>query len=244
MDVNINKRLYAIKSHLEGDKVRLTRAQNDNERYEEIQGKLDDLAVMHNKVSTYKHVLDLVLTRAKSESTDYKKRRLAFLTEEIRTNMDYIFPNESFIPRIEPSIYRGKEICKLKLEDSLGNLRNPAITEGGLAQQLISFSSSLAVVLLKGGKIFYIDEAFANSSDDNRYKLGLILNKYIKKHKKQIILISQSSQLYEYVDRREIKLSKHTLDLDDIGIKGYLGYVTVDSVKDMEGSIDETQSEL
>lgn len=244
MGASLSSRLYAIKNNLQGDKIRLARAQSENERYEEFQSKLDDLSVMSNRINNYHHLLNLMLTRAKAESTEYKKRRLEFLTEEIRSNMDYIFPKESFIPRIEPSIYRGKEICKLKLEDSLGNMRNPAITEGGLAQQLISFSSSLAVVLLKGGKVFYIDEAFANSSDDNRYKLGLILNKYIKKHRRQIILISQSSQLYEYVDRREIKLSKHNLGIDDLGIKGYLGYVTVDSIEDMEGSIDETQFEL
>ncbi|MGL4949229.1 MAG: hypothetical protein ACRC5M_02515 [Anaeroplasmataceae bacterium] len=166
--------------------------------------------------------MNLMLERAKKEDNDFKDRRLKFIQDGIRGDMTRIFPNENTVPTLEYRTLRGKRKARLVLVDKYGKRRAPKNSASGLMKQLISFTGSISTGTLIGSNKFFIDEAFGASSVENKGKLGTIIGEFTDKGL-QIILISQSGELYQDLDRREHLLVKTGDMVKLIDVKDWSG---------------------
>lgn len=162
---------------------------------EDCTNKLTDLRVLKQIV--------------KREEIAFKERRLAYIAGKITEQLDYIFPAKGLRSEINCNFERNNMKLKLALVDGSNNVRPPYLTEGKFAQQLISFSAAAACTELLGKNILYLDESFSNASQDNLERTQSVLQSHRDKGF-QIILISQSSVLFNDLPRREIHL--HSTD--------------------------------
>ena len=112
---------------------------------------------------------------------------------------------QGFKAEITCDFKRGNNKASLRLIDRAGNVHLPYLSEGKLCQYLISFATTIGVVKGLNTQTVYVDEAFGVSSKANLPKIGEILQESINDGL-QVILISQSSELYNSVSRREIHL--------------------------------------
>lgn len=200
-----NARLENLKTLLNNKKVELEVCKQNKKKSDEINNERIRLENLSSDLASYLNSQKSLYAILKTTDSKYKEDRLSFVTEIIKSNIDSIFPDADLTPKLNYTTKRNKQTLDLVLVDRYGNERHPKNTEGGLYQQLISFSSSMSIVFLKGSKIFYIDEAFGNGSPANRAKVGNIINDYASRGI-QIILITQSDELFINIPRREIRL--------------------------------------
>ena len=199
-------RFERLKILVASRKQELKAIKESNEKVESLSKESADLEVAYNKISIYLRTLEKILLSTKTEDNNFKKKRLGYLKEKIKCEQERIF-DDSFEVELNPKNVRNKLVAKLRLSRNGKKFTNPINSSGGLSQQLISSSSSLAVLeLLNKNKVF-IDEAFGASSTENLSKIGEMLRPYPERGV-QLILISQSGALYQDLPRREIMLDR------------------------------------
>lgn len=224
----LKDRIFNLIAKNERLKNDVSNAKELNKRHDYYSNKLNKYSEIKENLYNYLSILNAILLRCEVEDTKFKERRLEFLEQDIQEYFSLVFPEDGFTPKLYYKHYKGKPIASLKLVPPSGkeeDALNPKNSASGLQKQLVTFTGSALVCLLLGSNIIFIDEAFSASSDENKAKLGNILNKF-KDNGMQIFLISQSSDLYKDLERREIYIDKKSDSLNS------LSYSYVKDIKD------------
>lgn len=140
-----------------------------------------------------------------TEYVEFKNRRVNYLADLISDTLFKIFPDERFKSKIIYTDKRRAVKPVLYLEDNLGQLRKPSVTEGKLCQYLISYAAVIAITGINSCNKLFIDEAFGVASENNRPKIGKMIESLVSTGY-QLILISQNSDLFCDIQRREIHM--------------------------------------
>lgn len=205
----IDSRFEALRFRVQERRNTVEIIKEGNRRAEELQKQVDTLQIALGKLAAYKEMLENILAAVKVEDANYKNRRLSFLQNSIKHNLDLIFPEDDYTIKLTNEVKRGKPRVALTLSKDGTKFTNPKNSSGGLQQQLISFSACMAIIDLLDKNKFFIDEAFSAGSPENQEKIGKIINSYYSAGT-QMILISQGSSLYQDLPRNEIHLkTKH-----------------------------------
>ena len=153
----------------------------------------------------YRDTCELILNTTKSTYSSYQEGRVKFIENSLDEVIAELFPKFTFKTDLDYSVFRNKIQCDLRLIDAHNNIRYPRITEGGFMKQLIGFCSAIKIMQLMGAKTFLLYEAFSNASSLNKEKMAEIIKGYLDSGI-QLILISQSSECYDTLPRREFTL--------------------------------------
>ena len=207
MHKNITENLRFFRDRIHAKELQLERVKLCNEQIQELNAKRLQAELVLQKVAEY--VDDLCILRAMvvSESQDYKQRRLEYLNNSITEEIANIFPEEEFKAKIETDFKHGSDKARLVLLDKNGNKRIPKITEGKLYQYTLSFSSTVGTIKALNYHNIFVDEAFGVASQEKLVKLSGILGGVLYAGI-QTILVSQRSELYQSLPRREFRLYK------------------------------------
>lgn len=192
----------------------------NNARAEYLKSKVNQADEYLTFVVPYIEGLNKLLTVTKDEYAKYQEKRIHFIENSLSDNIAKLFPNEYFIPKILYSLERNNIRSELILIDEDKNERHPRITEGGFMQELIAFTSSIKVLELLGSKTFYLDEAFSKASTINKERMSEVIKGYIDEGL-QMILISQSSECYQDLPRREFILEKKDKVCNILDVKDF-----------------------
>ena len=195
------------KNKLIEKKVQLERSKLMNAERERIQQKLASVQELEREMKQHLESLKTLKTIVTKEDDEFKKRRINYLSDRITEVLATIFPEEQFEAEIVYDFKYGSDKAYLTLKDKNGKTRIPFISEGKLCQYLISFASTVSTVLGLGATEIFIDEAFGVSSSANLPKVGEIIKEY-SENGLQFFIISQNSDLYNDIPRREIHFHK------------------------------------
>lgn len=234
-------RLNRIRNVANAQNVQINIIKNNKERADSLKEKLDSVNEIISLSEFYADSLKNIMITTKDKYADYQKARVGFAENSLKENIDFLFPERGFSPIIDYQFSRNNVKCSLTLTDKNGNRRRPKITEGGFLQQLIGYTSAISILRLLNSKTFYIDEAFSQASSENKEAMQNIIYNYTKEDKIQTILISQSSECYHQLPRREFTLEfKH----DRCHLKSVKDYdLEFTSLLDEEDSSGELRSD-
>lgn len=207
MKENIRVDLNFFNNKIHDNELHLERAKVLNEQIQELNAKRLSAELLLQKIQEYLDDLVLLKSMSIAESKAFKKRRLQYLNQSITDELAKIFPEEHFTAQIETDFKYGSDKAQLVLIDQSGKKRIPYISEGKLCQYMLSFSSTVGTIKGLGKHNIYIDEAFGAASQNKLVELGNILGPVLDEGI-QIILVSQHSELYENLPRREFRLQK------------------------------------
>lgn len=202
----------ALKNKLIEEKVNLDFAKENNNKIIKYKQEYEDALEVRTEYEQYIKALDIYHKLCIRESNNYKNKRLEYLCSFIDDKLSIIFPDEDFKSRIVTDD-RGsvqKTYLELYVEGS-DEVEIPEVNQGKLCQQLLSFSSSVALVKSLGINRIFLDEAFSASASKNLTKIGSILKTMIDDGM-QIILIEQEQEVYKDLPRREIYVEKDSLE--------------------------------
>lgn len=211
-------RLDDLRLSINSKKILLDKAKENNRRREELLNKHFDTQRLMEDAKNYQTDIESIRNATIAEYSNYRNERLDFLSNNITNILNNVFEDDYFQMKMSVNNQRGIDKLSIKISKNNSKFTNPKNSSGGLSQQLISFSSSMSIVEILGKSIFYIDEAFNNSSEDNKPKLGAILNNFVQKGY-QIFLISQGSSLYENIPRRELRLKYENKEAVLVGVE-------------------------
>lgn len=203
----MRSRLNRIRNISNSQNLNIQIIKKNKERAESIKERLDEVNDILSLSEFYVNSLHNILITTKDKYSKYQKLRVNFAENSLRENIDILFPDRGFTPRIDYEFSRNKVKSSLVLLDSRGNTRTPKITEGGFLQQLIGYTSAISILRLLNSKTFYIDEAFSQASSENKEIMQNIIHGYTVNDNIQTILISQSPECYYQLPRREFTLS-------------------------------------
>lgn len=202
----------ALKQKLIEEKVNLDFAKENNNKIIKYKKEYEDAVEVRSEHEQYIKALDIYHKLCVRESNNYKTKRLEYLCTFIDDKLSIIFPDENFKSKIvtedRGSIQRT--YLELYLEGS-DEAEIPETSQGKFCQQLLSFSSSVALVKTLGINRMFLDEAFSASASKNLTKIGSILKPMIDDGM-QIILIEQEQEVYKDLPRREIYVEKDSLE--------------------------------
>lgn len=199
-------RLNRIRNVANAQKVNVEIIKSNKARADSIKAELNKVEELYSLAEIYSNNLHNILITTKNKYAEYQKLRVSYAENALKENIDFLFPDRGFVPVIDYEFSRNNVKCSLSLVDAGGNPRTPKITEGGFLQQLIGYTSAISILSLLGSKTFYIDEAFSQASADSKDAMQDIIYNYTKKDGVQTILISQSSECYDDLPRREFHL--------------------------------------
>lgn len=198
----LNRKIGVYKMNLETYKEK-------NQIRSSLVEKAKNLEELVFNLNEHLTMLENILVFAKSSDAKYKEKRISFIEDTLASHLDKLFPGE-FTPKLLPQVIRNKKTMKLILVDQNGKAHTPKMSAGGMMKSLITFASCISVINLLGTKIIFIDEAFGNGSETKKAEMGDILLSYLNAGV-QMIIVSQSSSLYQDLPRREINLRKDSL---------------------------------
>lgn len=151
-----------------------------------------------------KTTTEKVITICTNGLNSYKEERLKCLEEQVKANLDIIFPNDNFNVKFQTSTYRGKEV--IDFYTGHGNRLFPIMMQNGrLFRQICSFSISTMIQILAGCEILIMDEAI-NSGDIESTKVVSNLIHNLIDNGYQIILIEHKDALYKDLPRVQYNL--------------------------------------
>lgn len=215
-------RLNELNNRINRRDVELEKIRENNKNFEKYHqdhlNNLDMLKDCKDRLNLY----ILMLDKAKNEDREYKQNRLDFLQDSIDEQLSNIFPNTDFSPKLVCSDLRNRAHASLVLVDETGRFRKPKNSASGLMKQTITFTGAVGVARLLGSNKVFIDEGFGAASPENRGKIGNTLSGFINTGM-QMILISQGSELYQDLERREIHLRLNdkneveVVNIEDLG---------------------------
>lgn len=193
------------KRRLMEKRLQLERSKVINEEVKKLRIRVDAIDEMLFDVVGQLNSLKKLETIITKESDSFRERRVTYLDDQITDALSVIFPEKDFKAKIQYDFKYGSSKAYLRLKDRKGNNRSPFVTEGKLCQYTIGFISTVSTVVGLGASIIFIDEAFGVSSKKNLPKIGEMIQSYADTGL-QFIIISQSSDLYADIPRREIHL--------------------------------------
>lgn len=236
----MRSRLNRIRNIANAQNVNVNIIKNNKQRADSLREKLNSIEEIISLSEHYANMLNNINTTTKDKYSQYQKDRVGFAENSLKENIDFLFPERGFVPIIDYKFSRNNVKCSLILKDKYGNKRKPKINEGGFLQQLIGYTSAISILRLLNSKTFYIDEAFSQASSDNKEAMQDIIYNYTVGDGIQTILISQSSECYHQLPRREFRLkfkdNKCYLDsVEDFNLE----YVpTLGNVEELENGED------
>ena len=201
----VKQNVSVFSSRLDHMKYKLREAERHNEERAGLIKKYEKFKDLLKKVEVYLMVLENIKHKVIAEDIAFKNRRIDHVTVFIEENLNRIFPYDNFKVKINCNYSRNNNKAYLRLIDSDGNVRIPHIAEGGLNQQIVSFSSSIGITKSFGSNKAYIDEAFSASSPENRPLLGDLIKECVEEGM-QDFMIAQSSESYRHINRKEFHL--------------------------------------
>jgi len=204
------RNLDYIQSRITTRKIELETAKKTNERVETVRKNFEYINELENELTTYVKNIGVFAKLVEVETSNYKQRRMDFLSNYVENNIATIFPNKGYKAKIRIDSRYNKQRAVLELISKNGYVGIPHMNSGKLLQELISFSSAIAIAECLGRDKFYMDEAFAASSPENLTKVGLLLKKLVDE-KFQILLIEQKDDIYKDIPRREIHIREDEL---------------------------------
>ena len=223
MDIaDMYRNLDYIQSQITAKKIQLETSKKNNERAESVKKNFEYINDLERDLTSYVKNLDVFSKLVEVETSNYKQRRIDFLSNYIENNIATIFPKEGYKARIKIDPRYNKQHAHLELISRNGYVGVPHMNSGKLLQELISFSSAIAIAECLGKNKFYMDEAFAASSPENLTKVGLLLKKLVDENF-QILLIEQKDDIYKDIPRREIHIAKDELN-DEVKVLETLDY--------------------
>lgn len=204
MNVILKNMAYA-KSRLEYLRHNRDTAIERNKIYDTVKRECSEIEEKVKEVEDIIKSLGRVQDNINIEYSNFRNRRVSYLSDTISDTLVSIFPDLGFKAKIIYSDKRRTVKPTLYLEDTRGNIRKPHVTEGKLCQYLITYAAVLAVNNVNGCNKCFIDEAFGVASSSNRPILGRMLQE-VCGNGTQMVLISQNSDLYSDINRNEICL--------------------------------------
>lgn len=184
----------------------LESAKESNRNRDNLMRSVNQLTEKIEEIDEYITLCKCIVNTAKDEEVKFKTSRIEYLEEMIEVNLGYLFPEAQYKTKLLSNVKRGKSKVKLLLKKATdSDFRNPINSNGGMAQQVISFTSSMVIINLLGKNKIFIDEALGNGSAESKKKMSKVIDLYAKRGN-QIIMISQGSDLYSNIARREIHL--------------------------------------
>lgn len=199
-----------------GKKMKLERSKVMNQELAKLQVRKEKVTEAVLELEQYLSTLSYFKKIALAEDVEFRDRRVEYLNELITEKLQDFFPYSDLRAKIAYNDKYNNTKAELRLIDTNGNVRKPAISEGKLCQYLINFAAVDGVVSSLGYNNIYIDEAFGVSSQDNLPRVGAMLKNSIDAGM-QIILVSQNAELYSGIPRHELHLQ-----IDAITQKGKL----------------------
>jgi hypothetical protein len=170
--------------------------------------------VLKRDLEKYYNTLNLI-TKAKSSYqkieilctnglNSYKAERLKCLEEQVKENLNKIFPGDNFNVKFETSTYRGKEI--IDFYTGHGDRLFPTRMQNGrFFRQICSFSISTMIQILAGCEILIMDEAINSGDMESTHVVSDLLHNLID-NGYQIILIEHKDTLYKDLPRVQYNL--------------------------------------
>lgn len=203
-------KLEQYRTKLLDKRAALERAKIMQEEYLKLKASHDSIQDLSRRCLNHLTRLEQLKKVVDCEDASFRERRITFLSEHITQELLKIFPTKGYQAKIDCDFKRGSGMATLTLLDKYDVERIPEITEGKLCQYLISFASTVGAIKGLNTNNIYIDEAFGVSSSSNLPKIGDILQSTAQEGI-QLILISQNSNLYANIERREIHLEFNDL---------------------------------
>lgn len=203
----MRNRLNSLRAAYMKEVNQLSVIKSTNARAERLRDSIAEIDNYLEVAPVYVEALSSILRITKDEYTKFQESRVSFIENSLAYILTILFPNEDFTPKLNYSVERNNIQCELIFIDGNGNTRYPRITEGGFMKDLVGFTSAIKVLELLGSKTFYIDEAFSRASQENKEKMGDIIKNYLDDGL-QMIMISQSSECYHNLPRKEFYLLK------------------------------------
>lgn len=204
--------------------------------------KKEELGVIINRITkavTEGDKLDKVFSRLISElqiaANNYRNQRTESLESEVNKTLAVAFPDRKFRVKIKWG-ENTKDTCKILINDPNWKDKNgnpvwarPQSVNGEFAKQLISASFIVAITIIYGSKIIFLDES-TNSGDKQGLKdEGPFLTRISEML--QTFIIEHTPELYNHLPRREISLMKIGEEEGD----KQSGKVIVESIIDYTG---------
>lgn len=138
------------------------------------------------------------------------QEQLKYHIEDIvQVAIDSCFPGE-YVFCAKFDMKAGRTVCRLVLEDEVGNEVNPMDANGGGLVDLISFALRLSAwTLSQTDNVIVLDEPFKFLSENLRPVAGEILRKLRKKLGLQFIMVTHDPLMVEIADKVfEVKKNK------------------------------------
>lgn len=136
----------------------------------------------------------------------YKSERLKCLEEQVKENLNKLFPDDNFNVKFETSTYRGKEV--IDFYTGHGNKLFPTRMQNGrFFRQVCSFSISTMIQILGGCEILIMDEAINSGDMESTHVVSDLLHNLID-NGYQIILIEHKDTLYKDLPRVQYNLTR------------------------------------
>ena len=109
--------LTRIKSLNERNKSLLVDAENNNEKRNKYLILVDEAEKNFSSSRLYVNILKNLLLSAKKQDNEYKLRRKVYIEDMIKSNLDFIFPQENIEVSLNIETERNKQKIKLKLKE-------------------------------------------------------------------------------------------------------------------------------
>ena len=207
----MERELAEFRKHIAYGEANLKTAESNNEKLLKYEEKVNESLSLLENIRAYKKKLELLLAVCNKKAESFMNERVSLLEQTVQDNLYYVFPEESFIVKLDLDITKaGRESCKLLLGKKTPNgiVFSPTTAQNGrFVRQLISVVVVYTLNYLRGSDMMYMDEALASSDKDNLTKLKPLLDR-MTKGGMQTILIEHKSELYDDVSRRQFTLRK------------------------------------
>jgi hypothetical protein len=204
---DIRSRISYVSGRITDMKIKLERAKINNERYDKLKERRDQLSLLcigYDKLIEEHRLIDRMILE---EETRFRQNRVDYLNDMITDRLALFFPNDNRTAHLLFENKRGIMRASLLLEDGMGNQEDTNVSASDFQKYLIGFTATCGILEAQDKHIIFVDEAFGVADKDNVVKMGECLDKSVKSGT-QIILISQNADLYSSVERREFVLSR------------------------------------
>lgn len=203
---------YSTNSSLRGIAIReitekINVAKDLTNRKSELLQERARLQEILQQYNLARRAAEKVITVCTNGLNSFKQERLECLEEQVKENLNTIFPEDNFNVKFETSTYRGKEI--IDFYTGHGDRLFPTMMQNGrLFRQICSFSISTMIQILAGCEILIMDEAI-NSGDIESTKVVSNLIHNLIDNGYQIILIEHKDALYKDLPRVQYNLVRN-----------------------------------
>lgn len=205
IDYSANKSLRDLAIREITEKINI--AKDLNKRKKEMSEEITRLQDTLKQYDSSKKAAERVIIACTNGLNSYKAERLSCLEEQVKENLNAIFPEDNFNVKFETSTYRGKEI--IDFYTGHGDRLFPTMMQNGrLFRQICSFSISTMMQILAGCEILIMDEAINSGDMESTHVVSNLIHNLID-NGYQIILIEHKDILYRDLPRVQYNLTRN-----------------------------------